>query len=144
MVLQGSSVGQTVLEATCPAEGRCVFCRVPPGKTYYSGEASFSGDGNVCAHSALASVRVCCECKSKGGERTISVDRPSPRYAFKVLSATFETALLCSATFLKGCLLRFPRGGHAGFFIRTVTLCSRVGVHFLKFEVMSEAYREKW
>lgn len=65
MVLQWSLVGQTVLEATCPAEGRCVFCRVPPEKIYYSGEASFSGDGDVCAHSALALVRVCGECKSK-------------------------------------------------------------------------------
>lgn len=96
LVLQWSPVGQTVLEATCPAEGRCVFCRVPPEKIYYSGEARFSGDGDVCAHSALALVRVCCECESKSGKCTFSVDRQSPHYAFKVLGETLERPLCCA------------------------------------------------
>lgn len=47
LVLQWSPVGQAVLEATCPAEGRCVFCRVHPEKTYHHFEKCISQEAKM-------------------------------------------------------------------------------------------------
>lgn len=58
LVLQWSPVGQTVLEATCPAEGRCVFCRVHPEKTYYHFEKCISQEVEVFVLTLLVFVRV--------------------------------------------------------------------------------------